>query len=61
MNQFILDKTHPSSFRFLFQTSTRLIKGTSKLKFIEWVKKYPDSLDHNLQKNLNLSVENFEE
>lgn len=58
----ILDKTHPSSLRFLFRTWVRLIKGTGKPKFTTWVKEFiPESLVHNPQKTLNLSTKNFEE
>lgn len=61
-NQPILDKMHPLSLLFLFQTWTHLIKDTSKPKSTESVKEFiPESLDHNQQKNLNLLAKNCKE
>lgn len=65
-NRLILDKTRPASLRALFETWARLIKGLKvgswvKPKFTSWVKAFiPEALDRRLQKNLNLTSENFE-
>lgn len=59
-NKLILDKTRPSSLRFFFQSCARLIKGKNKPKFTECVKEFiPESLDHNPQRNLNLSTKSL--